>query len=229
MKVKRQTYIAILLLPSLTGLSACSMLDNMRVENVSDNVQYRDKSQTVANLELPPGLTKPEFNETYVLSQQNTRSTQSATKPLDQQRPQPLQQTASRSAPQEPKTAVTLTQLDDGNPALAVGAGFEQVWLQTGTVLGRLGIDIVNEQRDVGIYSITLPAEEQSQQQSGNFLRRLMQSVSRDGTEADETVYRLIVGDVSENKTLLLVSDDQGKPLDKTQATQILERLQAAF
>jgi len=204
------------------------MLDDMRVDNVTDNVQYRDKSETLANLEFPPGLTSPDFDDTYALSRQSMRSTENRQQPVDQ-RPAALQQTESSFVAQEEETSAVLTQIADGNPALALDAGFEQVWLQTGTALGRLGAEIVNEQRDAGIYSIAMSEAGQSEQQSSNFLRRLMQSVSRGGDESSKTIYRIIVGDVDEKKTLLLVSDDQGKPLDKAQARQVLERLQAVL
>ncbi len=226
MKFNNKLHYVFLLLSMPFVLSACSLLDSLRLDNVSDSVDYRNKSGTVTRLDVPPGLSRPDFDDTYALS--NTVRARAGDAQLTQT-PQALQVRPSQHTQQGRSDSVksALTRLADGNPALSVKAGFDQTWLQTGTALGRLGLNIINEQRDLGIYSISTRAK--PKQEETNFIRRLADSVlSRDKATPKGDIYRIIVGDMGDS-SLIVVSNEQGAPLESARAVQVLKRLQSAL
>ncbi|HPE62068.1 MAG TPA: outer membrane protein assembly factor BamC [Thiolinea sp.] len=51
----------------VAGLSACSYLPRLNLDAISDSVDYRSNSNSVASLALPPGLSSPGFDSTYTL------------------------------------------------------------------------------------------------------------------------------------------------------------------
>lgn len=191
------------------GLSACSMVSRFNTHTVTDSVDYKRNSGSVANLEVPPGLSKPTFDDTYTATKTTevvetdlkTDIKTTETKTLEVADPAPVStQTDSPTAAGIGMQAA-MSRLADGNPTLIVGALYEEVWPATAAVLQRLNYKIVNQQTKQGVYSVQANTGE---------------------------VYRIILGNDG-NQSLIVVGDAKGKPLNHPEAIQILESLKVEF
>lgn len=229
--ISRKKSPGVLVVPLLVSvavvLSGCSWLSKFRLDEVSDNVDYRNGSASIGKLELPPGLTAPAFDPTYTVA----RPLQGSATATDA--PPPAQKAAvgvavepAQPSVQAPAGAMpaVLTQLKDGNPALAVQGTYDQVWVKTGTLLASSGLSVVGQQYEQGIYSVSSVVKEEK-----GLVDRMLGFFKRDDEmQAAGAVYRLVIGDGGD-QSLIVVADATGAPLNKADATAILERLKAGF
>lgn len=118
---------------------------------------------------------------------------------------------------------ISLTQLDGGQPALAIGGSLNDVWIRTGVMLGRLGMDIESQQRSNGIYLVNYVAEDND---GSGFFGRLF---GRGGNAPSLSGrYQIQIANTGK-QNLITVGDAEGKPLVPAVATALLERLKAEF
>ena len=193
-------------------LAGCSWL---RIDTVSDSVDYRGNSGSIAPLEVPPGLSSPSFDTTYTIN-----------KPVSAvEIAQTTQQATVNSNPANISVPLssTLTKLKDGNPVLAVLGRYEQVWSSTGLALGRMGLSLAGQQYDQGVYTVSTKAANKEEQ---GVLNRLMSFFK--GEEKSVTTYRFIIGDQGK-QSLIVVSDAAGVPLKAEEATALLTQLKSAL
>jgi outer membrane protein assembly factor BamC len=120
---------------------------------------------------------------------------------------------------------VTMTQMDGGQPALAVGGGANDVWLRTGVMLGRLGMSIEEQRRDQGVYVGIYQGKARNEQKQGFFTRMFKSEhdVLKIGGR-----YQVQISDAG-NRSLITVGDADGKPLSANVAQALLERLKSEF
>lgn len=197
-------------------LSGCAWLSGLRVDSVSDSVDYRANSGSVRALEIPPGLSRPNFDSTYQLE----RVVSADTAAIDLSKPTHAQ--TLMSADVQPVSsgsgvAAALTQLKDGNPALLVAANYEQAWAQTGAALQRMGLGINSQVYEQGIYVVSSASVEED---SGLFKRVF--SFFRPSEQSQ--IYRLVIADQGE-QSLMVVGDSNGDPLPPAQASAFLQSL----
>ena len=176
-------------------LTGCSSLPSFTVDGVRDNVKYKEGGTSVNKLSIPPDLSAPDFDDTYVLNRVMTPSEAQAAQ--DQAIPSSIQ--ASNAANTNALSA-KLGKLADGNPALIVNGNYNAVWARTGEVLNRAGMQMISQQKDKGLYALTEPLS--------------------------NTKARLIISDEGE-RSLIVVADDKGMPLNPQLAMQLLSLLQA--
>lgn len=217
------TLVVSLAFSSAFLVSGCAWF---KVDSVTDTVNYRGNSGSIANLEVPPGLTTPNYDPTYTIQRPVSASDV----------PPPTQASiAANSAGQNPAASITgqglssaLSSLKDGNPVLAVAGGYDQVWAKTGQALTRMGLTVSNQQYEQGVYTVT-SSDSAEQEKSKNVVSRFMSYLSFkvvDGKEVTSTTYRFVVGDRGE-QSLIVVSDVAGQPVKAETASLLLNRLKA--
>lgn len=213
-------------------LSGCSYFSGLKLDDVTDSVDYTTGGNTVANLAVPPGLSAPAFDDTYAVDP-NGIATASA-----------LQQQAGIQVPRSAASPVVvsrlsagLTQLQDGNPALAVSGGYDQVWAQTGVLLGRVRLKVTAQQREQGIYTVTRVSESESQPDRGFFQKMMAGEYFESHKEAQREkdkqqgvgeTYRIVIADQG-SQSLIVVGDENGAPANAERAAEILGQLKAEF
>lgn len=216
-KKTRGVCFAIVTFSSTALLAGCSWF---RVDAVGDTVNYRGNSGSIANLELPPGLTTPIYDPTYTIA--NPVSAADV--------PPPTQAAIAANAAGQSASSTglnsALSSLKDGNPVLAVAGRYDQVWAKTGQALGRMGLIIASQQYEQGTYAVTAT---NAAEEDKNVINRLMSYLSFkivNGKESKGPSYRFIIGDRGE-QSLIVVSDEAGKPVKAEEASALLTRLKA--
>lgn len=120
---------------------------------------------------------------------------------------------------------VAMTQLDGGYPALMVGGSSNDVWIRTGVMLGRIGLNIEDQQREKGIYVATYQGDPKRDEKQGFFTR--MFKSDRDVMKVSSR-YQVMIADAG-NRSVITVGDSDGNPLKSGVAQGILERLKSEF
>ena len=220
----RSTLVASVAFSSIFVLSGCSWL---RIDSITDTVNYRSNSGSIANLEVPPGLSAPIYDPTYTIA-----------KPVSAADvPPPTQaaiaaNAAGQSAIAMPATAglnSSLSTLKDGNPVLVVDGRYDQVWAKTGQVLSRLGFAVAGQQYEQGIYTVS-STDNAEQDKNKNVISQFMSYLSFkivDGKKVgNTTTYRFIIAERGE-QSLVVVGDETGAPVKPEQASLLLTRLKA--
>lgn len=215
-KRARNTLVIAFAFSSAALVSGCSWL---KIDSVTDTVNYRGNSGSIANLEIPPGLTAPAFDSTYTIQRPVAASDV----------PPPTQATIAAGQSGVVISTGTglssaLSRLKDGNRVLAVVGGYDQVWAKTGQSLGRMGLTITSQQYEQGIYAVTAA---NTVEEDKNVISRLMSYLSfkiLNNGETESSRYRFIIGDRGE-QSLIVVSDAAGKPVKADEASALLSRL----
>jgi uncharacterized lipoprotein len=215
----RSVIVASVAFSSVMLLSGCSWL---KIDSITDTVNYRGNSGSIASLEVPPGLTTPNYDPTYTIQ----RPVSAADVPPPTQ--------AAVTANQAPVTvpangaalSASLSTLKDGNPALAVAGRYDQVWAKTGMALPRMGLSITSQQYDQGIYTVTSGSTVPQQDQG--VVSRVMSFFKsfKKEDQASGALYKFIIGDRGE-QSLIVVGDASGAPLNANDASSLLARLKA--
>lgn len=217
-KRARSTLVVAFAFSSAVLVSGCSWL---KIDSVTDTVNYRGNSGSIANLEIPPGLTAPAFDSTYMIQ-----------RPVSASDVPPPTQTAiavgqsGGNMPMGTGLSSALSRLKDGNPVLAVVGGYDQVWSKTGQSLGRMGLTIASQQYEQGIYTVIAA---NTVDEDKNVISRFMSYLNSkigDGKATEGVRYRFIIGDRGE-QSLIVVSDEAGKPVNVEEASALLSRLKA--
>jgi outer membrane protein assembly factor BamC len=120
---------------------------------------------------------------------------------------------------------VAITQLEGGQPALAVGGAANDVWIRTGVMLGRIGMSIEAQQRANGVYLASYSGDAGGDSKQG-FFSRLFKS-DKDMLKVGSK-YQVQISDAG-NRSLITVGDADGSPLKPAVATELLERLKSEF
>lgn len=120
---------------------------------------------------------------------------------------------------------VAMTQLEGGQPALAVNGSANDVWVRTGVMLGRIGMSIEEQQRANGVYLASYAGDVGKDNQQG-FFSRLFKS-DRDMLKVGSR-YQIQVSDAGA-RSLITVGDADGNPLKPGAANALLERLKSEF
>ncbi|TXH67380.1 MAG: outer membrane protein assembly factor BamC [Thiothrix sp.] len=217
-KRARSTLVIAFAVSSAVLVSGCAWL---KIDSITDTVNYRGNSSSIANLEIPPGLTAPAFDSTYTIQ----RPVSASDVPPPTQAAMAAGQTGV-VMPLGTGLNSTLSQLKDGNPVLAVAGRYDQVWAKTGQALGRMGLTLASQQYEQGIYTVTAA---NSVEEDKNVISRFMSYLSFkivDGQETKGPSYRFIIGDRGE-QSLIVVSDEAGKPVKAEEANALLTRLKA--
>lgn len=217
-KKTRGVCFAIVTFSSTALLAGCSWF---RVDAVGDTVNYRGNSGSIANLELPPGLTTPIYDPTYTIA----HPVSAADVPPPTQAAIAAGQ-SGRVMPNSTGLNSALSSLKDGNPVLAVAGSYDQVWAKTGQALGGMGLTIASQQYEQGTYTVTAT---NAAEEDKNVISRLMSYLSFkivNGKESKGPSYRFIIGDRGE-QSLIVVSDEAGKPVKAEEANALLTRLKA--
>lgn len=215
-KKARGTLVVSVAFSSVLLLSGCSWL---RIDAISDSVNYRSNSNSIASLEVPPGLTTPIYDPTYTIE----RPVSAADIPPSTQT---VGQTPTVAMPTGGGLSSTLSSLKDGNSVLAVDGRYDQVWAKTGLALGRMGLVVAKQQYEQGIYTVS-SSDNAEQEKNKNVISRFMSYLSFkivDGKPLTAKTYRFIVGDRGE-QSLIVVSDAAGAPLKTDEANPLLTRL----
>lgn len=217
-KRARSTLVITFAFSSAVLVSGCSWL---KIDSITDTVNYRGNSGSIANLEIPPGLSAPAFDSTYTI--------QRPVSAADVPPPTQAAIAAGQSGvimPTSTGLSSSLSSLKDGNPVLAVAGRYDQVWAKTGQALGRMGLTIASQQYDQGTYAVTAA---NAVAEDKNVISRFMSYLSFkivDGKETKGPSYRFIIGDRGE-QSLIVVSDEAGKPVKAEEASALLTRLKA--
>lgn len=215
-KKTRGVCFAIVTFSSTALLAGCSWF---RIDAVSDTVNYRGNSGSIASLEVPPGLTTPIFDPTYTIA-----------RPVSAVDVPPPTQTAVSAGASNQVIAMpasggvdsALSYLKDGNPTLVVAGRYDQVWAKTGIALGRMGLAVTAQQYEQGIYAVSAASTEPDE----SVVDRVVSFFKRFGSDRDQTTtsYRFIIGDRGE-QSLIVVSDASGVPVKAEVASALLSRL----
>ncbi len=222
-KKTRSILIASAAFSSVFLLSGCSWL---KIDSITDTVNYRGNSGSIANLEVPPGLTTPIYDPTYTIA-----------KPVSAADVPPPTQAAIAAntsgnmvmVPASGGLNSSLSTLKDGNPVLVVDGRYDQVWAKTGQILSRMGFVVSGQQYEQGIYTVS-SSESADQEKDKNVISRFMSYLSFkivDGKKVSNTTsYRFIIAERGE-QSLVVVSDEAGAPVKVEQASLLLARLKA--
>lgn len=119
---------------------------------------------------------------------------------------------------------VAMTQLDGGQPALVVGGAANAVWIRTGVMLGRIGLDIEQQLRDRGIYVVNYKGDD-GQEKQGLFSRLF--KTDKDMLKVGSR-YQVLIADAG-NRSVITLGDEDGEPLKAGVAKGLLERLKSEF
>lgn len=120
---------------------------------------------------------------------------------------------------------VSMTTLGGGYPALMVGGSANDVWVRTGVMLGRIGMNIEDQQRAKGIYVATYQGDPGGDGKQG-FFSRIFKS-DRDIVKKGSR-YQVMLAD-SGSRSVITIGDGEGSPLKPAAARGLLERLKAEF
>lgn len=215
-KKTRGVCFAIVTFSSTALLAGCSWF---RIDAVSDTVNYRGNSGSIASLEVPPGLTTPIYDPSYTIA-----------RPVSAADVPPPTQAAVSAGASNPTLAIpvsggldsALSYLKDGNPVLAVAGRYDQVWAKTGVALGRMGLAVTTQQYEQGIYAVSAASTEPDE----GVVDRVVSFIKRFGRDRDQATasYRFIIGDRGE-QSLIVVSDASGVPVKAEVASALLSRL----
>lgn len=212
--------VATLAFSSIMLLSGCSWL---KIDTVADLVDYRGNSSSIASLEIPPGLTAPVYDPSYTIQRPVVAA--------DVPPPNQTVNTTGQTILAKPAVAglnSNLANLKDGNPVLAVAGSYDQVWSKTAQALPRIGLTILSQQYEQGTYTVT-STNSAEQEKNKNVISRFMSYLSFkiiDGKEVTTTNYRFVIADRGQ-KSLIVVSDEAGKPAQAEEASALLARLKA--
>lgn len=216
-KKARSTSVTVFAFSSAVLVSGCSWL---KIDSVTDTVNYRGNSGSIANLEIPPGLTAPAFDSTYTIQ----RPVSASDVPPPTQTAIAVGQSGGGIPTGMGGLNSTLSSLKDGNPVLAVEGRYDQVWAKTGQSLGRMGLTIASQQYEQGIYTvIAANTVDEDKNVVSRFMSYLNSKIG-DGKATEGVRYRFIIGDRGE-QSLIVVSDEAGKPVNVEEASALLARL----
>ncbi len=134
----------------------------------------------------------------------------------------PKAKAKSMLAAPAPTGLAHLTQPIQGNPVLVDQEPFDRAWRRVGLALDRSGYNVVDRDRNKGIYFVTEGSTNVDTHATGfwsklEFWKRLPDNVTQYQVELDENA--------SENSTDVRILDNEGKTAAKEVATRILNRL----
>lgn len=180
-------------------MAGCSRLPQFTVDGVRDNVKYKEGGSSVSKLTIPSDLSAPNFDDTFVLNRVMTPAEAQAAQARAVP-PSAQAETKATVAQAPTKLTAKLGKLADGNPTLIVDGGYDAIWTRTGEVIKDAGIQITQQEKDKGIYALTEP--------SSKIKAQLI--ISDEGT-----------------RSLIVVANEQGKPVKPEIATPLLNSLKA--
>ncbi|MEZ5480272.1 MAG: outer membrane protein assembly factor BamC [Thiolinea sp.] len=209
------------------ALAGCSTVSSvLNVDAVDDNIDYLRARESVKALAIPPGLSVPEFDNTYTASQtpvpaSNAQIASSAAAIT----PNPV---ATTTAPA--RVQVAMMRLKGGEPALAVNAPYVQTWRGLGAVLNRVGLQVQKQQPLQGIYTTVYQG---SRAEQGGVLQRMLNVFSSDAKPASSlqqgATYLILVAENKAGQSFIGVADQQGKPATEAVANEVLALLKEDY
>ncbi len=127
------------------------------------------------------------------------------------------------TATQSASLASLVTQ--DGHKVLQIHDNYKRAWVLTGVMLDRMGLVVEKRNQSAGIYTVTYRGDDQDAEKRGFFSRIFggRKTILIKGQE-----YQIHVQD-SGKLSNVRVTDEEGKPLNDKQATQVLSRLKKEF
>jgi uncharacterized lipoprotein len=204
------------------GVASCSMLpDGLGLDgSVEDSIKYRSSDASIKSLSVPPGLSAPEFDESYTVGDApvsaNTNTAQGAA--------------TERATPQ---VQVQMSSLKTGEPMLAVNAPLDSSWPWVGGMLQRTGFKVVKQQPAQGIYTVEYQGAPGEKQSWTDKLNSMVSGVTFGDGDPNRLrigeTYLVVMSGNSAQQSFVFVADKNGKPADAALAKQVLERLKVEF
>lgn len=215
-------------IPTLTiavalGTVSCSMLPAGFDGAAGDNIKYRSSDASIKSLAIPPGLSAPEFDESYAVNDAPVSTDAGGTTVSSAQ-----ETVAQRSSP-----GVQMAALKTGEPMLAVDAPLEQSWPWVGSMLQRTGLKVVKQQPTEGIYTVEYQGAPGEKQSWTDKLNSMISGVTFGDSDPNRLklgeTYLVVMSGNSVQQSFVVVADKNGKPAQEAIANQILNRLKAEF
>jgi uncharacterized lipoprotein len=197
---------ALLLLMTL-ALSSCGLF--------SSKSEY-DKVPPGKALEVPPDLDEP--SAASAIRVPNATYSRVANGPVSAGAP-----VGSTTAAVEPGTRLEFA---GGRQALLVDDSLESAWRRVGFALPRIGLEINDQNRDSGVYSVEYVDVAAKEQQPGRFSRWIMR---KKGPTDHSGSYQVRLVAAGEQTRVQLLDEDGGQAADSVSEVilnGLLERLQ---
>lgn len=125
MKKKTRLIQGVLILTTMGLLSSCSQINKVFDNNVTD---YKN-SGSVKSLEVPPDLTAPEYDKTFVF------------------------EARKGGYPQQGSGEVSTAVLASNAPTLKIRDSYQRTWLRTGAALRNIGFILEGQNKSKGLYA----------------------------------------------------------------------------
>jgi uncharacterized lipoprotein len=208
-----------LALPALLalGLSSCSYIASLFPDKQK---QYR-YSNELPDLEIPPdiGLPPPGAAE-----RAEERGAERASARRDEGEETPRARPAPRKRP-APKSAANNSTLAQGQgeaPLIEVEEAFAEAWDDANRALGRLELEVVDQNRSDGLYYVYYGGDGKKPRQETGLWSDIKSVFASDESKAREYRVKLVEkGDF----THIYVLDSEGKAVVEGQGLELLQRL----
>ena len=113
------------------------------------------------------------------------------------------------------------------NGAVVVDDAFDRAWRRTGLALDRSGLVVVDRNRASGTYFVRPAKSETEKVDEGGFWSSLAFWRDKEGkTAAEQPGYRIVVQQVSDKESRVIVQGDKGEALDGKLVNAILPKLE---
>lgn len=113
------------------------------------------------------------------------------------------------------------------NGAVVVDDAFDRAWRRTGLALDRSGLVVVDRNRATGTYFVRPAKSETEKVDEGGFWSSLAFWRDKEGkTAAEQPGYRIVVQQVSDKESRVIVQGDKGEALDGKLVNAILPKLE---
>ncbi len=183
-------------------------------------------SSDIPPLEIPPDLTATAIDDPAVKKPGNEAASVNYTDYLDEQGNRPEETDTARKsavaeAAAEPTSETRLAPKDKEAAHIEIHAPFPLAWNQVGKALGRMEVEISDQNRSDKVYYVHFGEQDAAKGDSGGFFSDIA-AVFKSSPKVQE--YRILLEDRGE-ETSVYVLDAEGKPQSEGDGYSLLQAL----
>jgi uncharacterized lipoprotein len=215
--------VAIILIPVVLTVSACSTVNNFLDSKVS--VDYGNNASVKA-LEIPPDLTSPQFDDAFALPAGGTVSA-AAMQGGDAYTP-PSALSANTSpvvTPRTGKLSSVRSQADE--TVLQIHDTYQRALVLTDIILQRMGFAVLSANPKKGLLRVEYNGKDISLNEKKNFLSRMFKRSSTNALSKGKT-YQVQINEEG-GVPLVRFKDANGKPLKPQSQKRIIKLMDEEF
>ncbi len=215
--------LAIILIPVVLTVSACSTVNNFLDSKVS--VDYGNNASVKA-LEIPPDLTSPQFDDAFALPAGGTVSAAAMQGGYAYSAPSASStNTGPVVAPRTGKLSSVRSQADE--TVLQIHDTYQRALVLTDIILQRMGFTMLSTNPKKGLLRVEYTGDDISLDEKKNFLSRLFKRSSTNVLDKGKT-YQVQINE-EDGVPLVRFKNANGKPLKPQAQSRIIKLMNNEF